>query len=107
MQVKVHYEGLEHTQWMDDFITRRVAKLDRYLHQASKILVNVRFENKQYVTSLAIHNPHHDFAFSSDGLNLFESFTGAIDKATRTLRDHKNKIKERINRRFAGFKRAS
>lgn len=101
MQVKVHYEGLDHTPWMDDFITRRVGKLERYLHQASHVLVNVRFQNKQYSTSIAIHNPHHDFAFSSLGLNLFESFTAAVDKASRTLSDHKKKIKERINRRWS------
>lgn len=107
MQVKVHYQGLDHTPWMDDFITRRVAKLDRYLHQASNVQVNVRYENKQYVTSLAIHNPYHDFAFTSHGINMFESFSTAMEKASRTLSEHKQRIKDKINRKFSAFKRAS
>jgi ribosomal subunit interface protein len=107
MQIKVHYQGLDHTPWMDDFITRRVAKLDRYLHRASNVLVNVRYVNKQYVTSLAIHNPYHDFAFQSDGVNMFESFSTAIEKAARTLSDHKKKVQDKINSKFTAFKRAS
>ncbi len=105
MQVQVHYQGLEHTPWMDQFITKRVAKLDRYLNTAANVQVNVKFQNNHYVTSLAIHNPNHDYAFSSEGLNLYESFSSAIDKAARSLGEHKRKIKDRINKKFGLLKR--
>ena len=105
MQVQVHYQGLEHTPWMDQFITRRVAKLERYLNTSANVQVNVKFVNRQYVTSLAIHNPYHDYAFTSEGLNLYESFSTAIDKAARTLGEQKKKIKARIHRKFSSIKR--
>ncbi len=105
MQVQVYYQGLEHTPWMDQFITKRVAKLDRYLNTSANVQVNVKYQNNHYVTSLAIHNPYHDYAFSSEGLNLYESFSSAIDKAARSLREHKRKIKDRINKKFGSLNR--
>lgn len=106
MHVQVHYQGLKNTEWMDQFINSRVHKLDRYLGQASSIQVNVKqANNRGYVTSLAIHNPYHDYAFTSEGANLFESFSAAIEKATRALGEHKRKIKDRINKRYASMKK--
>jgi hypothetical protein len=31
MQIQVHYQGLTNTPWMDEFISGRVEKLNRYL----------------------------------------------------------------------------
>jgi|GEM_PF-2086562 len=106
MNVQVHYQGVDHSPWVDQFITRRISKLDRYLTQSSTIQVNVKYVNKSYVTTLAIHNPYHDYAFSSEGLNLFESFSTAIDKASRSLGEQKRKIKDRIHKRFFSLKKA-
>lgn len=104
MQVQVHYQGLDHTPWMDEFITKRVSKLNRYLNQASRIEVHLKFVNRSYVTSLAIHNPYHEYAFSSEGENLYESFSIAIAKASRALTEHKRQTKNRIHRRLFGFR---
>ena len=100
MQIQVHYQGLEHTPWMDDFINARVSKLDRFLTPAAHVQVHIKLLNSQYVTSLSVHNQRHDYAFSSDGVNLYESFSTAILKASRVLSEEKKKIKDRIHRRF-------
>lgn len=106
MHVQVRYQGLDNTQWMDDFITTRVSKLNRYLDQSSSIQVNLKYENKNksYVTSLAIHHPYHDYAFTTQGLNLYESLADAVDKALRTLGEQKRKIKDKINKKYVSLK---
>lgn len=104
MQVQVHYQNLENSPWMDQFIERRVSKLNKYLAQSASIQVNLKYSNRSYVTSLAIHNPYHDYAFTSEGANLYESFSLAIDKAARTLGEQKRKIKDKINKRFFSLK---
>ena len=106
MHVQVHYQNLENSPWMDQFIEKRVAKLDRYLAKSANVQVNLRYVNKGYVTTLAIHNPYHDYAFTSEGGNLYESFSEAIEKASRVLGEHKRKIKDRINKKFASLKRS-
>ena len=104
MQVQVHYQGLEPSPWLEQFIGRRVSKLDRYLSPAASIQVNLRFENREYVTGLSIHNPNHDYAFTSNGLNLYESFSSAIEKAARVLGEEKRKVKDKINKKFFSLK---
>jgi ribosomal subunit interface protein len=101
MQVQVHYQGLDSSPWMDQFITRKVSKLSRYLSPSASLHVNLRFENRVYTTSLAIHNLYHDFAFSADGENLYESFSSATDKATRSLTEQKRRVKDKIHRKFS------
>lgn len=107
MQVQVHYQGLENSPWMDQFITKRVSKLDRYLSSAATINVHLKFINRTYVTTLAIHNVNHDYAFTANGENLYESFASATDKASRALGEQKRKIKDKINRKYFSLKQAA
>ncbi len=101
MHVQVHYQNLDNTPWMDQFIESRVAKLNRYLSDSARIQVNLRYEkNNSYATSLAIHNPHHDYVFSTVGENLYESISLAIDKARRALSEQKQRMKDNINRKL-------
>lgn len=104
MHVQVHYQNLENSPWMDQFIESRVNKLNKYLNQSSSVQVNLKYENRSYVTSLAIHNPNHDYAFAANGVNLFESFSLAIDKAVRALGEQKRIIKDRINKKYYSLK---
>lgn len=105
MNVKVMYQGLEGSAWIDQFIAMKISKLDRFLANASSVKVSVKYLNDAYVTSLAIHNPHKDYAFTAEGLNVFDSLSGAMDKATRSLGEHKRKIKDKINRKFYSMKK--
>lgn len=100
MQVQVHYQGLDNSPWVNSFIESRVNKLDKYLSPSSSVQINLRYVNRSYVTSLAIHYPHHDVAFNSEGVNLYESLSLAIDKAVRALGEQKQKMKAGIHRKF-------
>lgn len=100
MQIQVHYQNLENSPWIDQFIQKRAAKLDRYLANSANIQIHLKLEKGSYRTSLTIHNPYHDYAFTSVGDNLFESFSLAIDKASRALAEHKKKVKDRIHRKI-------
>ena len=104
MHVQVHYQNLENSPWMEQFIESRVNKLGKYLSESASIQVNLRYEKSRYVTSLAIHNPNHDYAFTTEAMNLYESFALAIEKAARSLGEHKRKVKDKINKQFFSLK---
>jgi ribosomal subunit interface protein len=106
MQIQVHYQGLESSPWMDKFITGRVSKLNRYVNQSASLQINLKFENRKYSTSLAVHHLNRDFAFSGEGENLYESFASALDKALRSMSEHKRRIKDKINKRYIPLKQA-
>lgn len=104
MQVQVNFQGLDHSPWMDEFITKKVSKLNRFLSPSATVIVHLKFNNNLYSTTLSIHSMHHDYAFSGDGDNLYESFSIAIERATRALSEHKRQIKDRISRRSSLLK---
>jgi len=47
MQVQVHYQGLDNSPWMDQFIADRIQKLNRYLSSAGAVQINLKFENQK------------------------------------------------------------
>jgi ribosomal subunit interface protein len=101
MQIKVHYHGIDQTEWTDQFIKGRISKLNKYLSPSASIHINLQMENQLYVTTLAIHNLQHDYAYTGEGANLYESFQSAIDKGARGLREYKRMLKNRIHRKIS------
>jgi ribosome-associated translation inhibitor RaiA len=99
MQIKVHYQGLDSTPWMEDFIAEKVEKLKTYLTPASTILANIELAKGVYTTNITIHN-QHDYSFTAQGNNLFESFTAAKNKALRVLKENKRMMKDKINSKY-------
>lgn len=106
MQVQVHYQGLDNSPWVNQFINERIQKLNRYLGSASAVQINLKLENKRYLVGLAIHNKNQDYAFNGEGDNLYGAFSLALDKANRALGEHKRMLKDKINRRYAPLKNA-
>jgi len=104
MQIQVHYDGLDSSPWMDEFISNRVSKLNRYLDQSGTIQVYLKFENRKYHSTMVIHNLGNNYAFSSNGDNLYESFAQAVGKAGRSLGEQKRMLKDKINRRYIPLK---
>lgn len=99
MQILLHYDGPQASRWMNEFIIKKVKKLDRFLNPSAKVEVFIKNENILCCTTIAIHNPKHNYSFSADGENVYESFSMAVDKATTSLSENKRKFKDRIHRR--------
>lgn len=100
MQVQVHYEGLESSPWLEQFINNRLSKLERYVTKAARVVVNLRLDNRVYTTGLIIHSHGQDYSFTCDGENLYESFAGAFDKGSRVMSEKKRMLKDKINRKY-------
>lgn len=107
MQIQVRVLGSDLTPWMEDFITKRVGKIKRYLKPAASIQVFLKLEKEQCMTTLSIHNSSKDYAFSAEGENVYESVASAVDKANRILSENKRKFKDKINRRFIPLRRVA
>jgi ribosomal subunit interface protein len=104
MHVQVHYQNLDNSPWLDQFIESRLEKLSRYLSPSASIQVNLKFEDRKYIASLVIHNLQKDYIFSAQGVNLYEAFSSAMEKSNRTLGDRKRLVKDKINKRFHSLK---
>ncbi len=105
MQVQVHYQGLESSPWLDQFITRRVEKLERFLSPHSDVVIHLRLEGVLYHTTLEVQNTKRRLAYTTNAETLYEAFSETVDKAQRDLGERKRKLKDRINRNFFSLKK--
>ena len=101
MHIQVHYQGLERSPSMEQFVVRKASKLGRFLSRSASVHVNLKLEGRNFITTLTVHNLNNDYAFSSAGVNLYESFSIAIDMASRALGDHRKKVRQKIHRRYS------
>lgn len=99
MQVQVHYQGLEASPWLDQFMTKRLEKIERYVGPTAHVQIHLKRDANNYSTTLAVHGLFRDYAFSADGDNLYESFSLTVDKAVRALGEQKKKLKDKIHRK--------
>lgn len=101
MRTQIHYQAMENTQWVDEFINSRIVKLERFLTPSATIQVHIRVSgHEKYVTSISVHSFRHDHAFTAESDNFYESFTTALNKAIRVLSEEKKKMKDHIHRKF-------
>jgi ribosomal subunit interface protein len=102
MQIIIKCEGLDHSKWMDQYISRKIARLYRYLTPSAKIQISIQEATEVLCrTTITIHNPNHNYVFSCDGENIHESFAGAMEKASRALADKRRRFKNRNFRRIS------
>jgi ribosomal subunit interface protein len=87
----------EHSPWLNQLIERKVEKLQRYISPTAKVSIYLKNEDKTYISTIDVLNMKHHHAFTASGLNLYEAFSFALDKATRALSEHKRKLKNRIH----------
>jgi ribosomal subunit interface protein len=106
MRIQVYYQGIESSPWMEQFITKKVGKLERYVSPSASIKVYLKAENKKFQTNLVIFNLNHEYSFTSTGENLYEAFSEANEKALRSLGEHKRKLKDKINRKFFSLRKS-
>jgi ribosomal subunit interface protein len=105
MHLQVHYQDMKNTPWVNQFVEKRVNKLDRYLAQSANVLLNVKYKKQNYATSIVIHHSHQQYAFSAEAANLFEALSEVLNKAHRVLGEQKRKVKDKINRRYFSLKK--
>lgn len=100
MQVRIHCQGFDHSQWMEQLILKKVSKLERYLNSSAKVDVYLKSDGKCFHSTLSVQTRSRGFAFTSVGYNLYESYSLAHDKAVKGLSEHKRMLKDKINRKF-------
>lgn len=100
MQVHIHCQGFEQSRWMEQFILKKVCKLERYLNSSATVEVYLKSDGKCFHATLSIQTRSRGFAFTSTGYNLYEAYSFAHDKAVRELTEYKRKLKDKIHRRF-------
>lgn len=100
MNIQITSQNFKSSPWTEKFIETKVSRLSRFLGPSATVQVHVAFQNQKYNSSLTIRNSRHDFVFSAEAENFYESFSLVLDKALRALGEEKRKLKDRINKKY-------
>lgn len=98
MQVQLHFQDIRHSLWMDQFLEKRLARLERFLPPTSVVHLNLKFDNERYHGQMLIHHPLKEYAFSGEGASVIESFMQLMDRAVGSLSDQRRKMKAKMRR---------
>lgn len=97
MKVKFMFQGLDHTQAIEDHITKKLSKLDEFIASESSprnVTVHVKKDAQVKIElNLATKNLHLD-AHSSE-YDLYAAADEAIAKLITQIKKHKEKTREK------------
>lgn len=94
MIIRIQYQGIDGSPWMEEYMEGKLARLERYLSPDALIVVDLG----DNTTELYIQNLSHEYEFSDEGGDLFEAFSTVLEDALRILRTEHQRIINKIHR---------
>ncbi len=96
MDVRIIFQGVRESPWMQSYLESKIEKLDRYVPVNSEVTIFL----SEIEAEIKIKTPKHQYSFSSQGSDLFETFSRVFEAAAKFLRNEHAKLKVRIHRKF-------
>lgn len=95
MQIKISSKHMEITPAIESYATKKVEKLSRFFDRIQQIDVVIDKAKKGYTTEIITDVEHHEpFVATSDHDDLYACIDLGVDRATRQLTDHKDRIRD-------------
>lgn len=76
------YKGIEHSKYLEDYATKRVAKILKYIEDSSKITISFELKGKESICTIGVNNKLYHKSKQST-----ESMYDAIDKCVLSLKN--------------------
>ncbi len=98
MQVEISGIHIPITEGIDEYIKKKLGKLNKYLHQVSSARIVLKVEKGRYLAEVNVIS--NGFTIHGNGVasDLYASIDTAIDKVNRQAKRHKEKIQSHRSR---------
>ena len=94
MIIRIQYQGISGSPWMDQYMEGKLARLERYLSPEAIIVIELGNKSIQ----LFIQNMKHEYDFNDEGEDLYEAFSKVLVTAARILKLDHQRIINKIHR---------
>src|SRR5579859_3320462 len=108
MQIQIHARNLSVTDQIQDYVERKLSRLDKYLPHISEIRVELAHEHlrrggERAIAQLTVRNGHGIILRAEDKKqsDIFAAVDMAIDKMYRQISRYKGKRRRHTGERFA------
>ncbi|ALB61370.1 Ribosome hibernation protein YhbH [Cronobacter condimenti 1330] len=94
MQLNITGHNVEITESLREFVTTKFAKLEQYFERINQVYIVLKVEKVTQVADATLHVNGGELHASSEGQDMYAAIDGLIDKLTRQLTKHKDKLKQ-------------
>lgn len=92
MQINITGHHIELTDALNEYVNTKFQKLERFFEHINNTHVVLRVEKSQQIAEATLHVNNGEIHASSQNENMYVSIDDLIDKLTRQLNKHKEKL---------------
>lgn len=94
MQLNITGHHVEITEALREFVTVKFAKLEQYFDRINQVYVVLTVEKVKQIAEATVHVNGGELHASSEQEDMYAAIDILVDKLTRQLNKHKDKLKQ-------------
>ncbi|MCG8710359.1 ribosome hibernation promoting factor [Brenneria sp. 4F2] len=94
MQLNITGHHIEITEPLRDFVNNKFAKLEQFFDRINQVNVVLKVEKVQKIADATLHVNGGELHATSEAEDMYAAIDLLIDKLTRQLNKHKDKLKQ-------------
>ncbi|MCZ4059462.1 ribosome hibernation promoting factor [Pantoea sp. LMR881] len=94
MQLNLTGQNVEVTEPLRDFVSGKFAKLEHYFDRINQVYIVLKVERVTQIAEATLHVNGGELHATSEAEDMYAAIDGLIDKLTRQLNKHKDKLKK-------------
>lgn len=94
MQLNITGQHIEITPALREFVNTKFAKLEQYSDRITQVHVVLKVERVQQIAEATLHVSGGELHATSEVNDMYAAIDGLIDKLSRQLTRHKDKLKQ-------------
>ncbi|WP_312241457.1 ribosome hibernation promoting factor [Pantoea sp.] len=94
MQLNITGQHVEITDPLRDFVNNKFAKLEQYFDRINQVYIVLKVERVMQVAEATLHVNGGELHATSEAEDMYAAIDGLIDKLSRQLTRHKDKLKQ-------------
>ncbi|SDH31237.1 putative sigma-54 modulation protein [Vibrio xiamenensis] len=92
MQININGHHIDLTDSMQDYVNDKFQKLERFFDHITNVHVVLRVEKVTQIAEATLHVSQGEIHASADDENMYAAIDSLVDKLTRQLNKHKEKL---------------
>ena len=94
MQLNITGHNVELTDAMREYVNAKCVKLEQYFERINQVYIVLKVEKLTHISDATLHVNGGELHASAEGKDMYAAIDGLIDKLSRQLNKHKDKLKQ-------------
>jgi len=94
MQTNITFKNMDATQALKDYVTKRLAKLDRFIERPAEANVVLSVEKIRHKAEVTINSDGHVINAVETTEDMYAAIDLVMDKLERQMKKHKDKVQD-------------